>query len=515
MGGRSTLLIGASIVAAALAVVLATHEAGLGKGPDGAYAWPNLLEDASDRFAYLQRGRWIASGGTPYLDEFSEYPQLATWLMALPYLFFDHDVRPGEPFTAERRVREIVRRAGRPEEEAERLFKEFYRRPLPAAAVPEANPAWHDEARALAAASGVAEAEVQAVLARAWREIRIKLDELLANRGAYEDIHQGFMALFLLALLVATVANLRALGRAPGFALLLFLPASLYFSFSRFDPVVTFLVALALLCHLRERPRLAALVLGLAVMTKWYPIVLAPLFFSHDLRRAREQARRAAAQTARFGPLFWQHVLAPGLILCAVIAAVLSITWIWHGGGADAVTFVFRWHAETRQPNKSSLLLLLTSPERWGWFAPTARDALEAVFKVLQLAPGFLLALLPIRTARSLLLSCLAATLCVVTFSEFFSPQWVIWITALALLLAPDHKTLLVLLLALEAATYLQFPLLHGHAVAGGDFAGFWLVNGLRASLLLAFLAASLVALFRSLASPRPTPRGGVLTSAA
>ncbi len=514
MSGRSTLLIGACIVAAALALVLATRAAGLGKRPDGTCSWPNLLEDGNDRFAYLQRGRWLVSGGTPYLDEFSEYPQLATWLMALPYLFFNHGVRPGEPFTEKRRVRDIVRRAGQPEQEAERLFKEFHRRPLPAAAAPQADSFVADQARALAAASGLAEVEVQEALARAWQEIRVNLDELLQNRRPYEDIHQILMALFLCALLCATVANLRALGRAPGFALLLFLPASLYFSFSRFDPVVTFLVALALLCHLRERPLLAALVLGLAVMTKWYPIVLAPLFFSHGLRRAREQAR-VAGQPCGLAPLLWRHLLLPGLVLSLVIAGVLAITWFWHGGGADAVTFVFRWHAETRQPNKSSLLVLLTSPERWGWFAPAARDTIETVFKVLQLAPGFLMALLPLRTARSLLLSCLAATLCVVTFSEFFSPQWVIWITALALLAAPDYKTLLALLLALEAATYLQFPVFHGHAYASGDFAGFWLANSLRALLLLAFLAATLLALARSLARPRPPARASALTSPA
>src|SRR6187549_368075 len=99
MSPRLTLALGAAAVLAYLGLVLATHDAGLGREVrPGVRSHPFVFEDAYDRLAYQQRGRRLASGGTPYVDEFSEYPQLTTWLVALPYLFFDHGVERGQPF---------------------------------------------------------------------------------------------------------------------------------------------------------------------------------------------------------------------------------------------------------------------------------------------------------------------------------------------------------------------------------------------------------------------------------
>ena len=96
MSSRLTLLLGSAVVLVYLVLVLATHDAGLGRRvrPD-MRSHPYVLEDSYDRLAYQQRGRWLASGGAPYVEEFSEYPQLTTWLAALPYLFFDHGVSCG------------------------------------------------------------------------------------------------------------------------------------------------------------------------------------------------------------------------------------------------------------------------------------------------------------------------------------------------------------------------------------------------------------------------------------
>src|SRR5690606_12993158 len=146
-------------------------------------------------------------------------------------------------------------------------------------------------------------------------------------------------------------------------------------------------------------------------------------------------------------------------------------------------------------PNKSSLLVALTSEERWGLLDAATRPALERVFKVLQLAPGLLLALLPLRSARSLVLAALTATLCAVTFSEFFSPQWVIWTTALSLLLAPRWRRFALLTVALEVLLWLQM-FFHTHAYAARlldeasnpTWPWFWAVNQARIVVMVLFL---------------------------
>ena len=498
--------IGFLALLAYLTLVLATDGLGIGDDGSGRPAWPGLLEDDYDRQAYQQRGRWIASDGRPYLDEFSEYPQLTTWLMGVPYLLFDHGVQRGEPYGAKQRLRALYQRTEMPGE-ADALFKQFIARPYSPEAAAASDSLVELHAPALADAAGVSGDEARAALDDAWRESSVYVEELKRNARTYGDLHHILMAAWLAVLLALSVALLRELGGAPAWALLLLLPASLYFGFNRFDAVVTTLVAAALLLQLRGRRLAAALMLGLAVMTKWFPIALAPLLFSYAYRRARRE--QPEARPLQLVTRTW---IAPGAVLGAVVFACLAITWLWGGGGWAAVRFVFDWHAEVRVPNKSSLLMALTSDQQWGLFDASARPGLEKAFKLLQLAPGFALACLPLRTPRALIAACLTATLSAVLFSEFFSPQWVLWITALALLLAPGWRRFAVLAVALELLLRAQM-LLHSHVYALGlvdgsmspTWAPFWAVNSLRTVAMLVFLGVSLWTLLGEVRRPSAT----------
>lgn len=503
MSAPRTFALGCAALLAYLALALATDGLGLGDDGRGRPTWPGLVEDDFDRAAYQQRGRWLPSGGRPYLDEFSEYPQVTTWLMALPYLLFEHGVEPGEPFGARGRLRALYARAGAGAE-GETMLRELARLPYsPAAAAAPDSPV-ATRAEPLAAAAGVVPDEARAALEDAWRESAAYIEELERNRKPYGDRHHVLMALWLAGLLGLSVALLRELGDDPRWAWLLLLPASLFFGFNRFDAVVTTLVAAALLLQLRGRLLAAAFVLGVAVMTKWFPIALAPLFFAYAWRSAR-----AAQPQVPPAVLLARTCVAPLLVLAGVVLACLGLTWVWGGGGWDAVRFVFDWHAHVRQPNKSSLLMALTSPEQWGLFDPSARPTLEKAFKLMQLGPGFVLAFLPLRTPRALITACLAATLCAVLFSEFFSPQWVLWTTALSLLLAPRWRRFALLSAALELLLWLQM-FLHSHVYAVGlvdaasrpTWAPFWAVNHTRIGAMALFLAVTLATLLSELRRP-------------
>ena len=111
------------------------------------------------------------------------------------------------------------------------------------------------------------------------------------DSAAYFDIHHVSMGLSLFALVALSAACLSLLGASPGWALLLFLPGTTYFSFNRFDAWPAALVALAVWQQVRGRPKSAAFALGLGAMMKWYPILLVPLFLAHNLA-----AERAAAE---------------------------------------------------------------------------------------------------------------------------------------------------------------------------------------------------------------------------
>lgn len=427
--------LGAVVIAAFAALLVSTRELSV----EGEIRWSHVLEDVHDRGVYQQRGRWLPAGVAPYIGEHSEYPQIATWLVAVPYLFVDHHVPAGgydqtkDPRTGRRRV-----------SQAERAH-------------------------------------------------------LAADRDAYFDVFHVTMAVGALALLGLSIALLATLGRSPWWALAMLLPASLYFTFNRYDVVPAATVAAALLLQLRRRPTAAAFVLAVAAMTKWYPILLLPMFASYEVRRRRREG-------ATLGAALRGGLVVPGLVAGGTCAAILAVTWFWDGGGLDAVTYVYTLHAG-RVPNPSSIVSALTSPHRWALLPPDA-PWLGPTVAALQFGPAALLALLPVRSRDALLWGCLTVVVGFVTFSKVFSPQWIVWITPIALLLLARSRVLLVLLVALEVLIYVQMPVMFyaRPADAAGEalmqpIDGFWAVMDARIVALVSFWAWSSVMFVRTVLS--------------
>lgn len=478
MSVRTTVLTGLAIAGGWLALMLALG----GEWETGSSRWPRALEDANDVMAYQKRGAWAASGGRPYLDEFSEYPQLTTWALGLPWLLMDHGIEPGEPAAARRAARARLEEAGVGENAIERLFGALDDAVVRASAgEPRAMAELQGVANATLAGAGVTPAEAQERIEPAFLRANQKSLErervILETRDTYRAIHQTLQAI-LLALLIAILArHLDRLGEAPAWALCMALPGSLYFALHRTDLMVACLVALAIATQLAARPRLAALVLGFAIMTKWWPVALVPLFVAQNLARATDLPLAARLRGA---------VLAPCALLGAVVLGVLSITFLHGGGGLDAVLELPRWHMHERHPNHSSLLALATNPQGLDLAPPAARASLEKVFKVLQFLPGLLLALTFPR-GRSLVAGAAAAALGVILFSEFYSPQWVIWVTSIAIVALPGRRLLLGLVVGFELTSYLTF-LTFNHAQATTDLGPYRVVTWARLAIMFALL---------------------------
>ncbi|TAJ09185.1 MAG: DUF2029 domain-containing protein [Planctomycetota bacterium] len=477
------LALGAAIVAAYLALVLwAPAGFGIGAGTDGKPRWPNVVEDAYDRHAYQQRGRWLPAGGQPYLEVFSEYPQLTTWFFGLAYFGFDHQVLRGEPFTAEndaiaklraldlgvgpKDVEEMVKKT--PKAQRNVLIERMPKGPQGAAAADALRAAFAAQDRVVA--------------------------ELTKNAEAYGRAHQVLMAPFYFALYVLVLLCLREMGAPPAWALVLFLPGPAFFAFNRFDVLPMVLVLGAVLALLRERLLLAGVLLGLATMTKIWPIALAPLFVSYRL------SSTWAGRRVGVWPWLAREALAPAAACLGVCALVLALSYLQAGGGErgfDAMTRVYLWHDQDRKANHSSVLALMTAPERWNWLPAAARDRWEQIFKYAMVLPTLLLALSGLRTKAALLHAAGFTALACVIFQKFFSPQWVLWILPLLLPLAGRAKAYRVLLPLLAVLIYAQLPLLfYGDSKVtpnGLDPSPrFWFVTNARVVLLFALWALAL-----------------------
>ena len=257
-----------------------------------------------------------------------------------------------------------------------------------------------------------------------------------ATADAFPGYRTGFtwlMALAIGALAFVIAALCRELGRSPWRALGLLMPATLYFALNRFDAVPALLSCTALLLLLRAHWAGAFALLAAAVLTKAYPVLYLPLFvvyaFAHGGRTA----------------------VARGLGAFAAVIAALSLQLaLWAGPAAVLAPFQLQLG---RMQNAESLYYLVA-----GSIPSLATPVGRGLFTLLQLAPAGLVLLARPRTASSVLQWMTAITVSFVLFARFHSPQWLVWITPLALVAARTPWEL-ALIAAIDAVTYAYFPL--------------------------------------------------------
>jgi hypothetical protein len=506
MSARVVRILGALLLLGYLAVLLATDDIGVGEQENGADRWPYVFEDPYDRGAYQMRGRWLPAHATPYLEEFSEYPQLTTWYLGLPYLIFDHGVEPGSPFETLKRSRATLLELGVPGDGIDIAFELFEDEPYGAGEYSgAAGKLMQSFLERLRTRAGPRYEEGRLALDAAWQAQSNRTEELKRNRVGYGRSYQVVILIWYLLLLLVTVELLLLFGRPPVWALLLCLPAGLYYGFNRSDLPMMGMLAAAFLLQFRDRRLWAAMALGVAIMVKWAPLALVPLFLSYNFHTARER-ERVAGRSSGVVPLLLREVLLPGAVIGTVILAVLSVTFLWNGGGLEAVWFVVDWHLHTREPNHSAWLSLVTHPDRLGWFEMADRAWLSKVGLFMQFAPAFALALLPIKSRDSLVRVAIAALIGTVLFSKFFSPQWVVWIGFLCALLASRQLIYAALFALANLTVYIQLPILWYPAISGGDPDLFWGWTYWRVALLLAFWAFAIFDFVRRVRSDVDPP---------
>lgn len=375
------------------------------------------IEDDHDRGVYLQRGSWLPRQQVPYLEVRSEYPEVATWFCAIPYLFLKN--APAAPAAYK----------GRP-------------------------PAWlaHD----------------------------------------YLNLYSAMMAVVLLLLIGVTAILARQLGNDPRRAWFLLLPGTLYFSLSRYDAVPALLISTAVVLLVWRRHLLATFVLSLAVLTKWYPILFLPFFLNYTknaLQRPILPALILSAVTAAaiLGTTFvssglrYQEIAAldptPDATLAQLEAGALppSIAGLverlpdslqpFATGGLRGVLTPYL-HQGARITNAGGIYYQMQTR----WFAIPQGSPTEAwILRGLTLGQFLILLFglfVPMRNPHQLVRWMCLGTACFVLFAKFYSPQWVIWTTALA---APfmKNRLLIATTVAIEIFLYVQMAIIRGTPLKG------------------------------------------------
>jgi hypothetical protein len=226
---------------------------------------------------------------------------------------------------------------------------------------------------------------------------------------------------------------------------------------THFDLFPVALVLGALLLLVRDRPRAGFAVLGLAVMTKAFPIVVAPVAIAWLLAHGR---RRDA----------WQGALACAAVMAAVALAAVAVS---PSGALDAV----RYHLDRPVQIESSPALTLLALDAVG--AGEARSvssfrsdgllhpASATVTALFLTALVALVALLCAaaaggpegRSSRELVIAGLAACAGFALFGKVLSPQFVIWVLPLGALAFAWRMHALAGAVALVAVlTQVEFP---------------------------------------------------------
>jgi hypothetical protein len=309
-----------------------------------------FFNDDFDRSVYAKDGEWFPRGLVPYKDTISEYPQVATYLFALPYLL--ERFQPGE---------------------------NFY-----------------------------------------W-------------------LYSTVFSFITLGFLFATTSLLyQMLPSHKNRAFLMLLPAGIYFTFNRYDILPSFLVLLSLFFLSKKKALLAGVFLGIATLTKWYPVLLLPVFLSYSFRKQRR--------------IDWKLILAFGLTCLVIIAPTFL------AGGLKALLVPYLVHAGRGFEQVSLPALLQRTFPVWA-AKPLNLLILTYGFLFLSVAAAPLSLIAPIDTFEKVVQWSLVVVTLFIVFSRIWSPQWILWVLPLLVLVARD-RTDLIWIVSYGILNYLAFPVI-------------------------------------------------------
>ncbi len=223
--------------------------------------------------------------------------------------------------------------------------------------------------------------------------------------------------------------------------LALLLPAPLYFAYNRFDVLPELMVVLALLMARDSKWESAAILLGMGALTKWYPGLLVVPFTAYMVSK-KLSVIRIGFVLALFG-----------------LTCLLLLSPTYFAGGLKAVLSPYVRY-DTQRGFDASALPALTAPLLQHLFTFPSDSSRQTLFFLLQISVLPVAALARFDSFERLLGWCLVTLSVFMLFSRIYSPQWLLWILPLMILLARDVIDA-ALIVAYGTLTYLEFPILY------------------------------------------------------
>jgi hypothetical protein len=265
-----------------------------------------------------------------------------------------------------------------------------------------------------------------------------------AQAGLWQHFHR-FATAFMLTMIAfhaglvgVLAAGYQTGGRLAYRGLLLILPGVLFFSLNRFDIVPALLTALAFACLGRGRLKMSAVLLAAGTLIKVYPIFLAPLV----LRYLQSTSPRMAAR--------WALVY-----VIALLAFLAPATCVW---GADEVAAPYLVQLSRRHEGLTAYCYLIPFDGLREELA--GNGVVGRMFRLGTLATVLsLMVLRPISDLESVLRRGTVVLITFTALSVFYSPQWTLWLIPLLLPLAARQPRLVGLIVLLDLATWIQWPI--------------------------------------------------------
>jgi len=265
------------------------------------------------------------------------------------------------------------------------------------------------------------------------------------NEVVFRIIHSLVMALCYVGLIYVTLRLLSIFKRSEFWCFSYALPAFLYFTPTRFDVLLAFLVSLSLLCLFKKNIYLSFLILTTAALFKWYPFLLFPFFLIYALKTMNKKRVVSA------------------LILCIIIFLSIQVLTVTAGNDLSIVnTYLWQQH---RWISIESLYyfigmifnLSIGNNLSIDYFASNSISVLYFLCQIITIGIGsWLFSLMPAK--KNILVSwCVLAILFFLLFSEIYSTGWLIWFVPLLILVLPNKYSWSIL--SYDILSYLCFPL--------------------------------------------------------
>ncbi len=226
------------------------------------------------------------------------------------------------------------------------------------------------------------------------------------------------------------------------------LPSAIFFTLNRYDIWPVFLTTLALYLMFKNNFKAGWLVYGLAIMAKFYPVLLFPLFYTLGKKNNLSSG------------VMW-YALLPIVTLSSVVA--------WLGGWLAVVTPYILQFSRAAEPGSLLFWLVQTVPQfKMGWYG------LSMMIKLAVLVYWLAVTLIANRfNLRQHLILAALTLLLVINFNTFYSNQWWLWVLPFLTLVLSTNTIWLAGLY--DVVNYLQYPVLFGRWIKFNEPLG-WVV---------------------------------------